>query len=142
LLRNRALLVFITIVHRFLYVASGGIVGGRVLWIRMLLLVNTGRRTGRLRRTPLLYVKDGERWVVVASNAGGDRHPAWWYNLASQPRARIQVGTEELDVTWRQADPDESETLWSKLSESYPFYPEYRKRVQREIPIVILERAA
>jgi len=142
LLKNRTLLLLITIVHRLLYVASRGVIGGRVLWIRMLLLVNVGRRTGRIRRTPLLYVKDGDRWIVVASNAGRDRNPAWWYNLASRPRARIQIGGEEVDVTWRQAGPEECETLWPKLTESYPFYPEYRKRARREIPVVILERAA
>jgi deazaflavin-dependent oxidoreductase (nitroreductase family) len=142
LLKNRSLLVFITIVHRFLYVASGGVIGSRVLWIRMLLLINTGRRTGQERKTPLLYVEDGERWVVVATNAGNDRHPAWWYNLSNDPQARIQVGTEKVDVTWRQATADECETLWPKLERSYRFFPEYRKRVQREIPVVILERAA
>ena len=70
LLRNRSLLAFITVVHRFVYVASGGVIGGRVLWIRMLLLINTGRRSGQERKTPLLYVEDGDRWVVAASNAG------------------------------------------------------------------------
>ncbi|MBW2290435.1 MAG: nitroreductase family deazaflavin-dependent oxidoreductase [Deltaproteobacteria bacterium] len=142
MLRNRPLLFFITFVHRFLYVASGGAIGGRVLWIRMLLLINTGRRTGQERKTPLLYVEDGDRWVVVASNAGSARHPAWWYNLSSHPRARIQVGTEEVEVTWRQATEDECETLWPKLVQSYRFYPEYRKRLRREIPVVVLERAA
>jgi len=108
----------------------------------MLLLINTGRRTGQERKTPLLYVEDGDRWVVVASNAGSARHPAWWYNLSSHPRARIQVGTEEVEVTWRQATEDECETLWPKLVQSYRFYPEYRKRLRREIPVVVLERAA
>lgn len=142
MLITRPLIFFITVVHRFVYVTSGGLIGGRVLWIRMLLLFNTGRRTGRERKTPLLYVEDGDRWVVVATNAGNDRHPAWWYNLSSRPRAKIQVGSEKVDVTWRQATADECETLWPKLTQSYRFYPEYRKRVQREIPVVILERAA
>jgi len=142
LLKNRTLLAFITVVHRFVYVASRGILGGRVLWIRMLLLINTGRKTGRERKTPLLYVEDGDRWVVVASNAGGDRHPAWWYNLSSSPHAQIHVGSEKIDVTWRQATADECETLWPKLTQSYRFYPKYRENLRREIPVVILERAA
>ena len=142
LLRNRSLLAFITVVHRFVYVASGGVIGGRVLWIRMLLLINTGRRSGQERKTPLLYVEDGDRWVVAASNAGNDRHPAWWYNLSSHPQARIHVGSEKIDVTWRQATADERETLWSKLTQSYRFYPQYREDLRREIPVVILERTA
>ena len=90
--------------------------------------------------TPLLYIRDGENMVVIASSGGGPRHPAWWFNLRSRPQARIQIGSEKIDVCWRQAEPGERERLWDKLEESYRFYPEYRKHAQREIPLVILER--
>jgi deazaflavin-dependent oxidoreductase (nitroreductase family) len=142
LLRNRSLLAFITMVHRFVYLASGGAIGGRILWIRILLLLLVGRKTGRSRATPLLYVRDGERWIVAASNAGHDRHPAWWWNLRSRPEARIRVGGQEIDVRWRRADPSERERLWRMLDRAYPSFAAYRSGAKREIPLVIFERAA
>jgi deazaflavin-dependent oxidoreductase (nitroreductase family) len=140
--RNRRLLSAITNFHRFIYLSSGGLVGDKLLWIRILLLIQVGRRTGRIRRTPLLYVEDEGRWIVVASNGGYDRHPAWWYNLQGNPKARIQVGRQQIDVRWRQATPEERYELWPKLVASYPYFPDYMERAKRPIPIVILERAS
>jgi deazaflavin-dependent oxidoreductase (nitroreductase family) len=105
-------------------------------------LIHVGRKTGRTRFTPLLYVEDGDRWIVVASNGGDDRHPAWWHNLRSRPEARIQVGRQRIDVSWRQATAAECDDLWPKLVASYPYYPDYMERTEREIPVVILERAS
>jgi len=139
---GRWLLRLVTRVHRAVYLSTRGTIGGRLLWIRILLLNHVGRKTGRLRRTPLLYVKNGDDWVIVASNAGSDKHPAWLHNLADRPIARIQVGREEVEVNWRKAAPDETEALWRKLTRAYPFYPAYRRRANREIPVVVLERAA
>jgi len=140
-LKNRWLLAAVTLIHRILYVSSGGYVGGRIFWIKILLLINVGRRTGRTRVTPLLYVEDGDHWIVAASNAGNDRYPAWWFNLQNSPEARIQVGRQMIDVRWRQATHEECERLWPKLARSYPFFPEYLEGTEREIPIVMLERA-
>ena len=140
--KNRWLLRLVTRVHRSIYIASGGTIGGRLLWIRVLLLHNIGRKTGLLRKTPLLYVEDGPDWVIVASNGGADHHPAWLHNLADRPKARIQVGRTEVEVTWRKATPSECERLWPKLTRAYPFYPAYRRKAKREIPLVVLERAA
>jgi deazaflavin-dependent oxidoreductase (nitroreductase family) len=138
----RWLLAMITRAHRFLYLRSGGRLGGRALWLHFLLLNHQGRKTGITRFTPLLYVEEGGRWIVVASNAGDDRDPAWWLNLQARPEARIQVGRELVDVKARPASPTESEYLWPGLEAAYPYYPEYRERAAREIPIVILERSA
>jgi 3beta-hydroxy-delta5-steroid dehydrogenase/steroid delta-isomerase len=139
---NRRLLAVITAVHRFFYLASGGFVGDRIFWIRILLLIQVGRKTGRIRRTPLLYVEDEGRFVVVASNGGDDRHPAWWYNLQSSPEVQIQIGRQRIDVRWRQATPDECHELWPKLVASYRYFPDYLARAKRAIPVVILERVA
>ena len=79
---------------------------------------------------------------VYLSNAGDDRDPAWWLSLQARPEARIQVGRELVDVKARPASPTESEYLWPGLEAAYPYYPEYRERAAREIPIVILERSA
>jgi deazaflavin-dependent oxidoreductase (nitroreductase family) len=135
----RWLLSLITTVHRFVYLASGGRLGHRMLWMRTLLLTHRGRKTGRTRVTPLLYIEDQGRWVVVASNAGDDRDPAWWRNLRAHPEAEVQLGRERLAVRARQASPAEAERLWPLLTASYRYYPEYRARASREIPVVLLE---
>jgi deazaflavin-dependent oxidoreductase (nitroreductase family) len=138
----RWLLALITRVHRFVYLKSGGRIGANLLWMKMLLLVTVGRKSGRVRKTPLLYIEDAGRFIVVASNAGDSRDPAWWLNLQAKPTAQAQIGRERIEVRWRRASAAESEALWPKLTESYAFYPRYREKAGREIPIVILERSA
>jgi len=136
----RWLLTLITAVHRFLYRASGGLLGhSTVGGFRFLLLGCIGQKTGRERQIPLLYVKDGERFVVVASNAGDARAPAWWTNLLAKPDAWVQAGRERVAVRAREATPEESEALWPRLLESYRSYESYRERAGRQIPIVLLE---
>jgi deazaflavin-dependent oxidoreductase (nitroreductase family) len=137
----RWLLALITSVHRFLYRISNGRIGARTGKVDVLLLETVGRKTGRLRSTPLLYVRDGANWVVVASNAGDDRHPAWWLNLQSRPEARIQVRDERHAIHARRATGDEGERLWPRLVTAYKSYDAYRDRTRREIPIVVLEPA-
>ena len=136
----RWLIALTTALHRFVYQATGGRLGSRLGGRPMLLLDNVGRRTGELRRTPLLFVEDAGRFVVVASNGGDDRSPAWWLNLRARPETRIQVGTAFHPVRARAADPREAAALWPKLEAYYPAYAEYRQRTRREIPVVILER--
>lgn len=136
----RWLLRGITAVHRAIYRASGGRLGA---WLTapMLLLTTRGRRSGAPRTVPLLYVPDGERFVVVGSNAGDDRPPAWWLNLEAEPRASIQVGPDRHDVVARRAVGEERARLWSLLVSTHAGYREYERRTSREIPIVILEIA-
>jgi deazaflavin-dependent oxidoreductase (nitroreductase family) len=135
----RWLLRLVTAVHRFLYVRSGGRFGGRALWIRFLLLVHAGRKSGRLYSVPLLYVEDGEKLVIVASNAGDAREPEWWRNLQARPEAEARVGRRALAVRARAAVPAERERLWPKLEAAYPYYRLYRQQAHREIPVVVLE---
>ena len=136
----RWLLALITRVWRVLYLKTNGLLGGRIFWMRFLLLTTVGRRTGMRRVTPLLYVLDGDHWIVAASNAGDERSPAWWLNLTGQPEARVQVGDQHHEVRARRAEGEELGRLWALLEESYRFYSDYRKRTTREIPIVVLER--
>jgi len=138
----RWLLALITKIHRFVYEKSGGRIGHKLGGQPMLLLHAVGRKSGKPRTTPLLYVPDGERWLLVASNAGDDRPPAWWLNLRDAGRATIQVGTERHAVTARAADATERPGLWKQCCDQYPNYAEYEKRTDRDIPVVILERAA
>ena len=136
----RWLLALITRLHRFVYRKSGGRIGANLGGSRMLLLEHVGRRTGAARSTPLLYVPDGERLIVAASNAGDDRPPAWWLNLRHKPEAAVQVGRDHYRVRAREADAAERERLWPLLEASYRYYADYRERTKREIPVVILER--
>jgi deazaflavin-dependent oxidoreductase (nitroreductase family) len=136
----RWLLALITRAHRFIYLKTGGGLGGRILWMRMLLLVNTGRKTGCEYQTPLLYIEDAGRFIVVASNAGDPRDPAWWLNLQARPEAVVQISRERVPVRWHKASEAEAADLWPKLEKSYAFYPQYREKAGREIPIVVFER--
>ncbi len=135
----RWLLALITTLHRFVYRVSGGRLGSNLAGNPMLLLTNVGRKTGQRRVTPLLYVEDGSRWVIVASNAGDDRHPAWWLNLQSRPDTTIQIGTRHHEVHARRATPEEVEAIWPKLLAAYRDYDAYRERTARDIPVVFLE---
>jgi len=136
---NRWLLALITVVHRWLYLWTNGRIGHGSGKTRFLLLKHIGRKTGRKHVTPLLYVSDGERWIVVASNAGDERDPAWWLNLQSHPEARIQLRDEHSTVKARRASEEECKLLWPRLIASYRSLATYRERTRREIPIVILE---
>lgn len=137
----RWLLALITRVHRLVYRASGGRLGARLGGNPMLLLTTTGRKSGQPRTTPLLYVPDGPRWLVVASNAGDDRPPAWWLNLVANAEAEIQVGPDHHRVRAHTAGPEEREELWPRVLAAYAEYAEYEKRTARPIPLVVLERA-
>jgi deazaflavin-dependent oxidoreductase (nitroreductase family) len=136
----RWLLSLVTRVHRALYRLSGGRIGGSLAGIRVLLLTTLGRRSGLPRVLPLLYIEAEKGYVVVASNAGDDRDPAWWQNLLARPEASVQVGRERHAVRARRATPEEEAALWPKLIAAYAPYARYRERTRREIPIAVLER--
>jgi deazaflavin-dependent oxidoreductase (nitroreductase family) len=128
-------------VHVALYRASGGRLGGRVgNGVPVLLLTTTGRKTGKRRTTPLLYVEEGDRYVVVASVGGAPSHPAWY--LRSNPAAAIQVGGRKVAVTAETAGPEERARLWSRVTQIWPRYDDYQAKTRREIPVVILARSA
>jgi F420H(2)-dependent quinone reductase len=125
-------------VHTAVYRASGGRVAGEVGNLPVLLLTTTGRKTGKQRTTPLLFIRDGDDLVVVASNGGMDWFPAWWLNLQQQPEAEIEIGRERRDVTASKADPERRARLWPEFAGPYPGYLKYESRTAREIPLVIL----
>src|SRR5713226_8458361 len=105
----------ISAVHRMLYRASGGRIGGKVWGLSILLLTTTGRRSGRARTTPLCFLPDGDALAVVASNGGMDWFPDWWLNLLEQPHAGVLVGRERRAVVARRAEPAEHARLWAEL---------------------------
>ena len=142
----RWLLALITALHRWLYRATGGVLGHRlpIVGWRSLLLTHTGRRTGHAHTIPLLYVPDGERFVVVGSNAGDARPPAWWLNLQANPTARVRVGAREIGVRARLAQGEERTRLWTALVSNYRDYARYERKTRgvRELPVVVLEPIA
>ncbi len=125
--------------HNALYRASGGRIGGRIKGMPVLLLITRGRRSGRSRTVPLLFIRDGEAMVVVGSNGGSDYVPAWWLNLRANPEAEIEVDRGRTRVTARQASPAERARLWPQFTARFSGYADYATRAAREIPVVILE---
>jgi F420H(2)-dependent quinone reductase len=127
--------------HTALYRASGGRIGHTIPGVggKMLLLDHVGAKSGTKRTSPLLYFRDGEDLVIVASKGGYPRHPGWFHNLRADPETTVQVGSERREVHARVATPEERARLWPRVCESYGAYRDYQKRTEREIPLVILE---
>jgi len=130
-------------VHTLAYRATGGRVGHRLLpWsdLRFLLLDHVGAKSGTKRTSPLLYFRDGENVVIVASKGGFPKNPAWFYNLKANPDTKIRIGSEVRPVHARVATAEERERLWPTATKTYGGYRQYQERSQgREIPLVILE---
>lgn len=128
-----------TKLHTALFRATGGKVGGSIPSTGPVLLLTTnGRKTGRERTVPLLYLRNGEDFVLVASNGGTAVHPTWWLNLRANPVAKVEVGDGRLLVRAREAGPEEKQRLWPRLVEMYGGYEDYQEKTDREIPVVIL----
>jgi deazaflavin-dependent oxidoreductase (nitroreductase family) len=127
--------------HKLLYRASRGRVGGRVWGLSILLLTTRGRKSGKLRTTPLCFLPDGDDLVVVASNGGMDWFPSWWLNLLHDPLATVQVGPTRYAMRAREATPEERARLWAQLTAIAPGYLAYQERTARAIPLAILRPA-
>ncbi len=107
---------------------------------RCCLLDHVGAKSGKKRTSPLLYVKDGEDLVVVASKGGFPKHPAWYHNLIANPDTTVQIGSQHLPVHARVAKPEERDRLWAMAVKAYHGYEDYAARSKgREIPLVVLE---
>lgn len=126
--------------HQFVYEKSGGRIGRSMAGRDFLLLHTVGRRTGKHRVAALLFVPDGDDYVVIASTGGGPSHPGWYHNLRARPACEIQVGTERITVRARVAEGDERERLWRQADEiNRGGYTAYQSRTPRDIPVVVLE---
>jgi deazaflavin-dependent oxidoreductase (nitroreductase family) len=141
LMTSPTVIKWVSRLHVLCYRLTGGRLGGRMLGAPVLLLTTTGRKTGQPRTTPLIYLRDGETLVVVASNAGRDNDPAWWQNLKAKAQARVLVGWKAGAVVAEQADPQQRQRLWPLLCQIYPEYKSYQRGTQREIPVVLLRPA-
>jgi len=111
------------------------------LWrgVPTLLLTTAGRRSGRQTTTPLIFGRDGDRYVVVASKGGAPEHPGWYRNLVQEPEVELQVRADRIRGRARTAEGDERERLWQLMAEIWPPYDEDQTRTDRRIPVVVVE---
>ena len=123
------------------YEATGGKVGHDWNGTQCLILHTTGRRSGQTRKFPLIYGRAGDAYVIVASKGGAPEDPGWFRNLQANPDAEIQVMGHRWPVRARVAEGQERERLWREMNELWPHYDEYAQKTDREIPVVVLERA-
>jgi deazaflavin-dependent oxidoreductase (nitroreductase family) len=122
-----------------LYRLSRGRIGGRVGRAPVLLLTTTGRKSGQQRTAPVLYMRDGDRLVVIGSNAGNAKPPAWALNLRANGDASVEVGADRRDVRARVAEGEERAELWRRMNEQYGGFEDYRARTSRDIALFVLE---
>jgi deazaflavin-dependent oxidoreductase (nitroreductase family) len=108
---------------------------------RLVLLTTTGRRSGLRRTTPMMFHRDGERVLVIASNVGAPRHPDWYLNLLADPRVTVEIGEESYDATATTVDGAEREPVWTMLKAHYPFFADHEAATDRTIPVVALTRS-
>ena len=104
----------------------------------MLLMTTTGRKTGKQRTLPLIYIMDGSAYVLTASIGGAPKNPGWFFNLRDNPQAVIQVKDKRINVVAKVADQEQKDKLWAQLVATMPFYEKYQQKTTRDIPMVIL----
>ena len=121
--------------------ANDGVVGGMFEGMPLLLLHHTGAKSGAERVNPLVYLSDGDNYVIFASKGGAPTSPDWFHNIRANPSTTIEVGTETIPVTARVAEGEERERLWTTQKEVAPQFAEYESKTDRIIPAVVLERA-
>jgi deazaflavin-dependent oxidoreductase (nitroreductase family) len=108
----------------------------------LLLLTTTGAKSGQRRTTPLMYIPDGDRLIVIASNIGAAKHPDWYHNLVANPHVTVEVGPDTFDTTALVMEGSSRQQLWTRITELYPFFVEHQAKTTRQIPVIVLERRA
>jgi deazaflavin-dependent oxidoreductase (nitroreductase family) len=121
--------------------ANQGRVGGPFEGAPLLLLTTTGRRSGQLRTSPMMYLADGDRWLVFASKAGADTDPDWYLNLLANPKVTVEVGTDTVDAVATPLRGEERDRYYAEQGRRYPGFAEYQEKTDRVIPVVALTRA-
>jgi deazaflavin-dependent oxidoreductase (nitroreductase family) len=122
-----------------LYRLTGGRVGGRMGRAPVLLLHHVGRKSGKVRVAPVLFLADGPKLVIVGSKGGASRHPAWFGNLMAHPETTVEVARRRVPVRARLANETERVGYWPRLVEMYPSYATYQDRTDRLLPVIVLE---
>ncbi|MBV8861302.1 MAG: nitroreductase family deazaflavin-dependent oxidoreductase [Mycobacterium sp.] len=138
---EQSLLPTVLRVHGAVYQKSNGWIGHRMLGIPSLLLHTVGAKTGTSRTAALTYARDGDDYLIVASNSGYDKYPAWYHNLRKHPDVEINIGRKRLAVTAREVTPDDSDygRLWQIVNKNNSNrYEGYQKKTSRPIPVIVL----
>lgn len=106
----------------------------------VIIVTNRGRKTGAIRKTPLMRVADGQNYILIASQGGAPTHPLWYHNLLADPRVEIRDKTEVYPMQVREVtDPAERQRLWELAVAAYPPYEQYQKKTDRRIPVLLAE---
>jgi len=121
--------------------ASGGKVGGNFEGVPMLLLTTTGAKSGQPRTSPLVYLDDGDRWLIFASAAGADHHPAWYHNIVAHPEVTIEVGPDRIHAIAVPLEGAERDEAYARQVAVMPGFGDYEKKTDRTIPVIALTRA-
>ena len=125
--------------HAGVYRATNGRVGRLPGLPPLLLLDHVGAKSAKRRTTPLVYMPDGNDFIVVASKGGHPRNPDWLHNLRANPDTEVQIGSERIKVRSREANADERRRLWPRAADYNPYWRRYQARAKRTIPLVILQ---
>jgi deazaflavin-dependent oxidoreductase (nitroreductase family) len=120
--------------------ANGKATSGPFEGRHVLVLTTKGAKSGEVRENPLVYTRDGDGYVIVASKGGAPTHPAWYHNLVKHPEVTVETGREKFKARARIASDDEYERLYANHADINPGFHDYRKKTSRKIPVVILER--
>lgn len=136
-----AVIRFAVWIYTGLYRLTNGKIGGTIVGLKVLLLTTTGRKTGRQRTKPLCYFVEGQDVVIIASNGGADKHPAWFLNLKSDPRVGVRINGAQFPATAEVSDPKTRQKLWQKLISLSPYYTKYGDKTKRRIPMILLHHS-
>ena len=120
--------------------STGGKVGGQFAGAPMILVTHKGAKSGNTYTTPLVYSKDGDRYVVIASKAGAPTNPSWYHNLIAHPRVTLEVGGEKFDAEVSEARGAERDRLFEAQAGLMPVFNQYQQRTERRIPVIVLAR--
>jgi deazaflavin-dependent oxidoreductase (nitroreductase family) len=120
--------------------ASGGKVGGQFAGAPMVLLTTKGAKSGKTYVNPLVYSRDGDKYVIIASYAGGPKNPSWYHNLVAHPTPTLEIGTERFQAKATFARGAERARLFNQQAAQMPVFNEYQKKTSRQIPVIVLER--
>jgi deazaflavin-dependent oxidoreductase (nitroreductase family) len=121
--------------------ANGGKVGGQFAGAPMIIITHKGAKSGTTYTSPLVYSKDGDRFVIIASKAGAPKNPSWYHNLVAHPEVTVEIGAEKFKAKAAEVKGAERDRLFAAQAKMMPQFNEYQKKTERKIPVLVLERA-
>jgi len=120
--------------------ANAGKVGGQFAGAPMVLLTTKGAKSGKTYVNPLVYTRDGDKYVIIASFAGGPNNPSWYHNLVANPTVTLEIGAEKFQAKASIASGADRERLFNQQAKQMPVFNDYKTKTARQIPVIVLER--